>query len=234
MTRTMYDSVTAADIPRTARMVAGYVDGIYAWTAQDWAYHGAAVKVRITIGSGTLDADVADVETGDFTPATGAAWLRRKVNRDGFGVLYFSRSLFATVAAAVHAQGIKDNQWAAWIADWTGVAHNLPNTLATQYDHPPHSGGHYDLSLVGDYWQGVDPLPAPAPTPAPPAPTPPPPAPAPPPPAPGPIPPPPPPSPVQGVNDTRAAWARLADLLVTGFSNAIRDIGQVIQHLRDL
>src|SRR5207245_9944229 len=38
-----------------------------------------------------------------------------------------------------------------------------PTAVAKQYQHPPASGGHYDLSVVADYWPGVDPVPPPAP-----------------------------------------------------------------------
>ena len=35
MARLMYDSVISADIPADAAMVAGYVDGLYAWSYND-------------------------------------------------------------------------------------------------------------------------------------------------------------------------------------------------------
>src|SRR5579859_5903024 len=163
MTRLMYDSVTAADIPRTALMVAGYVDGAYAWTAGDWAYHGAAVHVRITVTGNTLDAHVADVENGDLTPAQGAAWLARKKAAGQLGCLYFSQGNWPAVAAAAKAAGLGPNDWTQWPASWTGAVPSLANNYAIQYDHPPHSGGHYDLSVVPDYLPGIDPAPAPPP-----------------------------------------------------------------------
>lgn len=234
MPRIMYDSVTAADIPRGAGMVAGYVDGIYRWSDADWARFPKATKVRITVGSGTLDADVADMENGDYTPDQAAAWEKRKIARDGFAVSYFSISRLPQMQQARERAKVDRSKVGNWFADWNGIPKVITGSLATQYQHPPASGGHYDLSAVVDYWPGVDPPPpsgtggggsggsGPPPSP-PPDPTPPPTP-----------PPPPPPSPVQGVNDTRAAWQRFADFLVNGVTDAYNYIQKVIQDLEDL
>jgi len=218
MTRLMYDSVTAADIPRTALMVAGYVDGAYAWTAGDWAYHGAAVHVRITVTGNTLDAHVADVENGDLTPAQGAAWLARKKAAGQLGCLYFSQGNWPAVAAAAKAAGLGPNDWTQWPASWTGAVPSLANNYAIQYDHPPHSGGHYDLSAVRDYWPGIDPAPAPPPVVVPP------PVVAPP--------------PVSGggtanpTNDARAAMAILAEALGRGFAALTAALDAAVAQLK--
>lgn len=75
--RLMYDSTTASDIPADAEIVAGYVDGRYAWSDADWARFPNAVKVRISV-FGSLDADVLDVEPSDATPADAAVWVAQK------------------------------------------------------------------------------------------------------------------------------------------------------------
>ena len=48
--RTMYDAVTAANIPREARMVAGYIDKIRLepWSAADWARSISSIRSRAT------------------------------------------------------------------------------------------------------------------------------------------------------------------------------------------
>lgn len=165
MTRVMYDSVTSHDIPAGAQMVAGYVDGAYAWSLLDWELHLGATKVRITVTGATLDAHVADVETGDLTPALGAEWGRRMLAAGKYPVLYFSLGLWPQVKAAIEAAGLQTGQFGAWVALWDGVAQLQPGWLAKQYAHPPGSGGHYDLSVVADYWGGVDPAPAKPPPP---------------------------------------------------------------------
>jgi hypothetical protein len=159
MTRTMYDSITSGDIPLGRQMVAGYVDGTYAWTPADWARHLSSTQVRITVTGATLDADVADVENGDLTAAQGADWVKRMLAAGKRPTLYFSASRNAEIDAAVSAAGVgPDDGWMKWSANWTGVVPGAPYGIAEQYANPGTSGGHYDLSLVADYWPGVDPV----------------------------------------------------------------------------
>jgi len=174
----MYDSITAADIPATAPMVAGYVDGLYRWSAADWARFPNARHVRIAVSPFTNDGEVLDVENGDATPAQAPAWGKMREAAGQIPHFYVNRSNVAELLAACKAAGLAS--FGIWLADWTGTPHIVSGTYATQFDHPPHSGGHYDLSLVADYWPGIDPKPSPAPA-RPPVP---PPAPAPAPPAP--------------------------------------------------
>jgi hypothetical protein len=230
----MYDSVTARDIPVSARMVAGYVDGPYAWTLFDWLVHQSAVKVRIATRASTNDGHVLDVEPGDATPAQAVAWVKMRRKAGATPAIYASRSVIPTIEAAFRAAGVAYPLW--WIAEWTGRPHHIPGAVAVQYDHPPHSGGHYDLSYVNDYWPGVDPAPKPAPTPPPPAPTPPPPVPPPPAPVPTPtpIPPPPAPDPSTPPAAQRSFWELVAYVLGHGIPRLLRDIADQIKHLKDV
>lgn len=219
MTRSMADSVTARDIPvGKFDLVAGYVDGLYKWSDADWALHASSQHVRITV-LGTVDgADVADVENGDLTPDEAAAWAARVIYAGRTPALYFSRSAFGAVNAAMVAAGINPSQWTVWAADWTGSPHILPGTYATQWADPAYgSGGHFDVSLVTDYWPGIDP------TPQPPAPTP---APTPPPPVPPPLPPAPEPTPTPGppIDQTRSAWASLAAFFTQDLPAFVQEI----------
>ena len=200
--RTMYDSTNPFDIPQTARMVAGYTDGLYAWSFDGWKYHGAAVQVRICAVTVDMSAHVADVENGALTPAQGAQFVKGKLARGEVPTIYCSLSKVPTVMAAVRALGIADNRWLIWVADWDNNPNSLAlssstsgNYVAHQYAGSAQTGHHYDLSAVADFWPGVESAPQPLPGP-PPAPAPPPPAPPPPAPAPEPVPPSPPPSPV--------------------------------------
>jgi hypothetical protein len=145
----MYDSITAADIPADAGMLAGYVDGaVSRWTDADWARFPNAIKVHIAVSALTDDGDGIDVETGAATPLGAAYWIPR---RQAAGVqrpfVYCDRSSLGFVQVA--CAGLN---YDLCLADWTGVPHLVPGTIATQYDHPPNSGGHYDLSLVSDSW----------------------------------------------------------------------------------
>lgn len=235
--RTMYDSTNPFDIPQTARMVAGYTDGLYAWSFDGWKYHGAAVKVRICAVSIDMSAHVADVENGALTAAQGAEFVVQKLARGEIPTLYFSTGRWNEVSAAVRARGVANNRWLYWAAQWDRNPNSLPLSSSTSGDYVAHqysgsatSGGHYDLSSVADFWPGVDSVPAPAPTPVPtpapaPAPTPPP-APTPTPtPTPGPAPlPPPAPAPGPPVNQTRSAWAQVAAFFTSTLPAAVQEL----------
>lgn len=157
----MYDSTTAADIPARAPMVAGYIDGAFAWSARDWARFVGVPRVTIAVHASTNDGDVLDVESGDATPAQAPAWIK---HRQAAGLwrptIYCPRSWVPDVHAA--CSGLV---YDLWTADYTGHAHVTAGAVATQYANPPSSGGHYDLSLVtDDAWPyRVAPTPAPSP-----------------------------------------------------------------------
>ena len=150
--RTFYDAITPANIPKDAQGVCGYVDGRYAWSAADWSRFPYAVKVRIAVFSSTNDGHVLDVEDGCSTPESAPGWV---VRRRAAGVdpsVYCSLSLWPTVRAAFAANGVAEPHW--WIAAYPGNGPNLyPGSVAHQYADP----GPVDISVVADYWPGVDP-----------------------------------------------------------------------------
>jgi hypothetical protein len=153
--RTMYDSITAADIPASARMVAGYVSGQWTWTTADWDRFPNAVKVRIATQANVNDGHVLDVEPGDATPAQAPGWV---VKRRAAGIdptIYCNASTWPVVRAAFTTAQVAEPHY--WIAKYDNVAAVLDGAVAKQYINPPTSGGHYDLSAVADYWPGVDP-----------------------------------------------------------------------------
>lgn len=153
MTRTMYDSTNPFDIPTTASMVAGYVDGIYRWSPAGWNRF-SGIKVRIAVFASTDDGIVLDVETGDATPAQSPGWVvrRRKVGIDP--TVYCNRSTRPSVVSAFNAAGVALPHF--WIADPNDGPVIPPGDVAVQFAAPPHSGGHWDLSVVSDFWPGVD------------------------------------------------------------------------------
>jgi len=136
----MYDSVTWENIPASAEVVAGYIDGNYAWPRQAWDRFPNAEKVLITV-SGSLSANVADVENGDMTPAQAAQWISAKHNAGMRGcTVYCNRSTLAAVRAAC-----KGLAYYIWVADWTDSAHSVSGTVATQYSNV---GTSYDMTMV--------------------------------------------------------------------------------------
>ncbi|HEY1706401.1 MAG TPA: peptidoglycan-binding domain-containing protein [Trebonia sp.] len=152
MSATMYDSVTPARIPSSASIVAGYVDGEYAWTAADWGLFPKAKHVRISInGTGNLG-DVLDVEKGNATPADTPGWIaRRKAAGLARPSIYCSLSTVPAVRKATGALQL-DTAYDIWVADWTGKSHELEAPLpgaavwmvATQWE----STRDYDVSTV--------------------------------------------------------------------------------------
>jgi hypothetical protein len=156
MPRTMYDSTTASDIPRSARMVAGYLPpSRFAWSAADWARFPNAVKVRIAIFAHVNDGHVLDVEPGDATPAQAPGWvaMRRRAGVDPS--IYCNASTWPTVRAEFRRRGVREPHY--WIAKYDGVARLPAGAVAKQYANPPlHGRGHFDLSIVADFWPGVE------------------------------------------------------------------------------
>lgn len=157
--RTMYDAVTPSNIPTSAQMVAGYVDGRYAWSAADWARFPGAVKVRIAVFASTNDGHVLDVERYDATPAQAVGWVQRRRDAGVDPTVYCGYSTngysWALVINAFKSAGVAEPHY--WVAAYPGNGANLyPGSVAHQYADPVTSGGNYDLSVVADYWPGVD------------------------------------------------------------------------------
>lgn len=155
--RTMYDSVTASAIPRTAEMVAGYLPpSRYAWSPGDWALFPRAAKVRIAIFASVNDGHVLDVEPGDATPSQAPDWVQMR-RRAGLAhpTVYCNLSTWDQVRSEFQRQGVREPHY--WIARYDGVAAMIPGAVAKQYANPPvHGRGHFDLSVVADFWPGVD------------------------------------------------------------------------------
>ena len=172
--RTMYDSITPADIPPSAGMVGGYVPPskfAAAWTNGGWARFAHAVQVKVTPTASVhgRGVHVLDVETGDAVPAQVPGWVSASRAAGQEPTVYMNVATWAPVINACVAARVPVPQF--WVANWNGQQ-NLPSivvggithtAIAHQYADPATSGGHFDLSVVAPYWPGVD---APSITPA--------------------------------------------------------------------
>lgn len=157
--RTMYDAVTAANIPREARMVAGYIDKIRLepWSAADWARFPNAVKVTIVKKASTNAGHVLDVEPGDARPDEAPGWVRMRRAAGADPTVYMNLSTWPTVRAEFDRQGVaQPHYWVAkydgnpaWGAGWAALG-----CVAKQYKGDVAPG--IDISSVADYWPGVD------------------------------------------------------------------------------
>ncbi len=153
MTRTMYDGINS-DVPATptsAHLVAGYVDGLYKWSAADWARFPNAIKVRIAVFTSTDDGHVLDCEQGNNTPASSVDWvlMRRKAGIDP--TVYCGKNTWwGQIRAAFQAPGVPEPQY--WVAGYSGSRQIPVGATALQYTDT----GSYDLSVVADHWPGID------------------------------------------------------------------------------
>lgn len=164
MVRYMYDSVNPAAIPRDAEMVAGYTDGIYRWSQADWDRFPNAVKVRISAIGVDTTAHVVDVEPGCVWPPENAVPWVVEARRSGVEhpTVYtnYRNDLWRTRQAFDRA-GVPQPHY--WVAEYTGwprdgsVPYIPDGTVGRQFAHPPQlNNQHYDLSVIRDYWPGVD------------------------------------------------------------------------------
>lgn len=160
MTRIMYDSVSPRAIPRDAKMVAGYIDGRYAWSAADWGLFPSAVHVPIT-ALGRDDGIVLNLEPNGYWPSDlGVGWVRARRAKGVDPTIYLNyRNHLHLVRAAFDRA--REPHPHFWVAEYNGVANIPPGTVAKQFAAPEGTGaakspGHYDISVVVDFWPGID------------------------------------------------------------------------------
>lgn len=159
MTRTMYDSVQASAIPVTAQLVAGYVDGLYAWSPADWRRFPNSVHVPICVDPAHGQGVVLDVENGDARPDQAPGWVRERRAAGVDPTVYTGLSQWQAVQDAFNRAWVPHPHY--WIAAYPGDGAVLPTlngitAVAHQYADPATSGGSWDLSVVADYWPGID------------------------------------------------------------------------------
>lgn len=125
--RTMYDSIEPLQIPtlsvKPGIMVAGYVNGGYAWSPSVWGRWPRNIEVHIDVnGTNPQDADVLDVETGDATPAMVPGWIHRRMNtyHGKRACIYTNISNLEKVAQACQGMHGVD----LWLADPDGKETN--------------------------------------------------------------------------------------------------------------
>jgi hypothetical protein len=152
----MYDSVVPARIPPGVTMVACYIDGRYAidpLKAQQ--LHPHAIIVMIATRASTNAGDVLDVERGDATPTLAPMWCRMRRAAGQDPTVYCSLDTWPLVKAAFATAGEPEPYY--WIAAVPGGGPVLlPGAVAHQYAFSVD----WDVSVVADYWPGVDPPPS--------------------------------------------------------------------------
>lgn len=168
MSRVMYDSVNPRSIPRDAKMVAGYIDGsVSRWPAEAWGWFPGAKMVRISAVGSTWDADVFDVEAGAIWPPSRVVPLVVEARKHGRNPTVYVNELndWGPTREAFRRAGVAEPHW--WVANYNGRPEVPAGSVGRQYANPSeplgnplnkpwHTKGHWDESLMADYWPGVD------------------------------------------------------------------------------
>jgi hypothetical protein len=140
----IYDSTTPSSIP-AGQQAAVYSDGAYAATPAQIAGH--ANTLWIDTNATNPSANALDVEPGDATPAQAGTWVAQKLTDtpSQVAIVYTMRSDWPAAQAAIGqlpAWMQSHVRW--WIADPTGVDHQVPGASATQW----YWGPSYDISTA--------------------------------------------------------------------------------------
>jgi hypothetical protein len=164
----MRDSITAADIPLDGlAAVAGYGDGPWTWSSQDWKrFDDAGVPALSIVIDPAHQGDILDVERFDAEPIQVPGWIRR-FNRPKRRkpTIYCNRltwrrgpgSPAITVVEALHTAGMDESYVDWWAATLDGTTTNTEGAVAVQWKGQDETGGHYDESIIMDSgWIGGD------------------------------------------------------------------------------
>lgn len=157
--RIMYDGLYPDRFPKDATMVASYTQGgKFPSNYQEMVtLFPKATHVSICVFD-TGTAQVLDVETGDATPAQSVGWVKRMRSLGVDPTIYCNTSTWPQVVNEFNMAGVTLPHW--WSAQYDNVAIlDTPPAVAKQYTDRADIGNPFDVSIVADYWPGVDPPP---------------------------------------------------------------------------
>lgn len=150
----MRDSTNPSLIPVQTPIVAGYVDGDFAWSAADWARFPDAKKRRIVAVNPQSEGDTFDVERFDLTIASLVLAMHNNIDRTAEDLWpYCDRSNQHTVEDVVWNEFGNNPRIKMWIATLDGTQ------VVQQYRYPIVAvqyidTGAYDESVVNDALYG--------------------------------------------------------------------------------
>lgn len=153
MTRYMYDGInTDASYIHSnysPQLVAGYINGTFAWSQADWDLFPKAVHVYITYTASAhgTGIDVLDVETGDATPAQTEGWIAN-MKAAGYNrpTIYCNLSTVPAVRAGT-GKYVLGKDYDLWIADYDNSTSDVYSGMAAkQYKNSAYD----DESVVYD------------------------------------------------------------------------------------
>jgi|SRR5215469_18688447 len=154
------------------RAGAGYVDGPNSqWPSSAFtalrAQHVSVVEITVT---GVSGADVADIENGDLSPSSGAAWAADEKKAGRFPVLYVNRSNKPTVITECAARSMSPgHDYWLWVATLDGGftdeggadLRTEAGVVAVQFASAAMTGVDADASVItaaGNSWLNLEPV----------------------------------------------------------------------------
>jgi hypothetical protein len=153
--RYMVDSTNVQDDPLGVQLVMYYCDGIY---AVDPATVRARFPNAILVSCsaiGTNCGKVGDVEPGCMTIAQSIVWVQERRAAGEDPTLYCNElHTWLPLRLAFQAAGVPEPHYL--VANYDGVAEVPAGTVGKQYENPTLTFGHFDRSVVADFWPGVD------------------------------------------------------------------------------
>lgn len=164
--RVMFDDTTVSLIPKSAKAVAGYVNGLYTTWPQVLHNFPNAKHISIAIST-AAQADCLDIEPGDATNAEAAAWYRdfktaaRKNHTPKLKpIFYTSASNAAGLIAALSAEGIARSKYILWTAHYNGSRHvcspsgcGYPKAEATQWTSTSNNRSLDESKVTVAFWE---------------------------------------------------------------------------------
>jgi hypothetical protein len=150
----MYDSVTVADLPADGDLYAAYETGRYRNIDKvrerfpNRLVVGICTQARYNLGT------VLDVEPGDATAQEAPPWVQRRRDAGIVPTVYTYWANWPAVRQAFWAVGEPEPFY--WIARYDNKPVLGAGMVAKQFANASQTGGHYDMSVVANYWPGVD------------------------------------------------------------------------------
>ena len=152
--RVMYDAIYPVNIPDpNPTLVGGYVGGYWPTYSDGTIQRMFPNSIHVPIAvAASYDATVLDVEQGDATPEEVPGWVMRQRARGQEPTVYMNAFTWPYVVDICITKQVAEPQW--WVAKYDGIATLMPGATVKQYLGDIAPG--YDMSVVADYWPGVD------------------------------------------------------------------------------
>lgn len=152
--RTMYDGIHPELSPGGGALYASYVDGKWPNYLSLQRLWPGARHVSIAVFASD-SAHVLDVERFDATPEQAPGWAHARRAEGIVPCVYMSRVVWGECVRQFELQHEPAPLW--WVANYDGVPVLPFGAVAKQY----RNTAGYDVSVVADYWPGIDPAPKP-------------------------------------------------------------------------